>query len=261
VRKKEEGRKPVQQASIHRRASCRILRYPQTEGGSQFESSASSSVQTHVTSTRAFSCILKAVFRRHRRPEVNLSWVDTRGRRRGTQHPPTFKMSIRNSHRSSSAIPPRVTRSKKNNKQAVDLIDPSKIVSEINDTITATVKNISVNTEKVNKRLIQELIKAVTNTIEEVLTDHLCRVQSHIDEQAVGLDNLEQYTRRNSIRIFGVPEVKTNGNTRENTDETVIKIIGEKLNVDIKPEEICRSHRITAAKPSQQSHEQPKRPR
>ena len=51
-------------------------------------------------------------------------------------------------------------------------------------------------------------------------------------------DSLEQYSRRNSLRISGIPE-----EPGENTDQRVIQLAGG-LGVDINPEDIDRSHRI-----------------
>jgi hypothetical protein len=54
-------------------------------------------------------------------------------------------------------------------------------------------------------------------------------------------DNLEQYTRRNSLRIFGVPEKRG-----ENTDDIVRKLCKEKLDLDISVTAIDCSHRLPA---------------
>jgi len=57
-------------------------------------------------------------------------------------------------------------------------------------------------------------------------------------------DDIEQYSRRNSIRISGITE-----NKDENTDELVMKTIKEKLNIDITTNDIDRSHRVGLRKP------------
>lgn len=61
-------------------------------------------------------------------------------------------------------------------------------------------------------------------------------------------DDLEQYTRLNSLRIFGVPE-----NKGESTDEVVIKLCKDKLGLDITPAEIDCSHRL----PGKESNHRP----
>ena len=57
------------------------------------------------------------------------------------------------------------------------------------------------------------------------------------------LDRQEQYSRRNSLLIHGLPESKN-----ENTDELVIDAIKEKMGEEIEKNEIDRSHRIGAPK-------------
>ena len=63
------------------------------------------------------------------------------------------------------------------------------------------------------------------------------------------LNDLEQYTRRNSIRIFGVRE-----QTNEDTDQIAIDLAREKLGFALSKTDIDRSHRVyqkdqTKAKP------------
>ncbi|XP_052130284.1 uncharacterized protein LOC127751197 [Frankliniella occidentalis] len=54
-------------------------------------------------------------------------------------------------------------------------------------------------------------------------------------------DELEQYGRRNNIRIFGVPEANS-----ENTDDLVIDV-ARKINVTLEKWNIDRSHRVGKA--------------
>ena len=51
-------------------------------------------------------------------------------------------------------------------------------------------------------------------------------------------DALEQYTRRNSVRISGYPE-----QANENIDEIVLTIAGV-IDVQLLPSDIDRSHRV-----------------
>ncbi|CAB4023272.1 Hypothetical predicted protein [Paramuricea clavata] len=52
-------------------------------------------------------------------------------------------------------------------------------------------------------------------------------------------DNLEQYTRRCNIRIYGIPEAPT-----ESTDDIVISFLQKELGVTISEVDISRSHRV-----------------
>ncbi len=52
------------------------------------------------------------------------------------------------------------------------------------------------------------------------------------------LDRLEQYSRKDSVRIFGIPETPN-----ENTNDLVIDL-GQEIGVEIKPEDISVAHRL-----------------
>ena len=54
-------------------------------------------------------------------------------------------------------------------------------------------------------------------------------------------DRMEQYSRRNSVLIHGVPEEK-----REDTDSLVIETVEEKMGLDISSPDTDRTHRISA---------------
>lgn len=52
-------------------------------------------------------------------------------------------------------------------------------------------------------------------------------------------DDSEQYSRRNNIRIVGVPE-----RAEKSTDEITIDFMKQKLGAEFKENDICRSHRV-----------------
>lgn len=54
------------------------------------------------------------------------------------------------------------------------------------------------------------------------------------------LDRHEQYSRRNNVRIFGVPMSAD----EKGTDSLVLRLLSEKLQVNVPEEYIDRSHRI-----------------
>ena len=73
---------------------------------------------------------------------------------------------------------------------------------------------------------------------------------SRVQELDDGLDELEQYGRRNSLRFHNVlvPEGETD------TDEVIVKLCKEKLEVEITKDDICRSHPV--GKPNRQGKSQ-----
>ena len=53
------------------------------------------------------------------------------------------------------------------------------------------------------------------------------------------IDDLEQYSRRNCLVLHGVNESK-----EENTNEIIIKTFSEEIGVEIKEDDLDRSHRL-----------------
>ena len=94
---------------------------------------------------------------------------------------------------------------------------------------TEKLKTKLTKAEKANDTLRNEL-----NHTRMKLKDQI-EETNNLDEK---YDDLEQYSRKNSLEILGVPE-----GAYTSTDEVVIRI-GEAINVDIKPEDIEISHKL-----------------
>ena len=92
-------------------------------------------------------------------------------------------------------------------------------VTEATNTLTSEIQSLRTQNDNLRKDI-------------DKLTERLIKAESDNDA-------LEQYTRRNSVRISGVPE-DVNG---ENADGIVLKI-AEELDVPMSPDDIDRSHRV-----------------
>jgi seryl-tRNA synthetase len=97
-------------------------------------------------------------------------------------------------------------------------------------------ETINALTNAVSEKLKQHMEKLSTEVAE--LKDTVAKKDEHITELTARLDDLEQYNRRNGVRIFGYPEQSI-----ENTDSIVIEIAG-KIGVKLSPDDISRSHRV-----------------
>ena len=84
--------------------------------------------------------------------------------------------------------------------------------------------------ERENKKK-NEKIKELEETI-DILTEKNKSLTSDVDE-------LEQYSRRNCLLLHGVQE-----NENKNTDDIVLKTMSEELNIEIKENDLVRTHRI-----------------
>ena len=110
-------------------------------------------------------------------------------------------------------------------------------------THVADLKNsVKKNRQEVTN-LKQELVKQnkYMASLEKQLTETSKYVKEHADELQdiqVNLDNLEQYTRKNSLEFHGIPD-----EVNRPTDQVVCKI-GQAIGVEIQEDDIEISHRI-----------------
>lgn len=70
------------------------------------------------------------------------------------------------------------------------------------------------------------------------LTTSMKSLGSKIEAFESRANDLEQYSRRNSVRVFGVPET-----SKESTDDLVLKVVSEHLSCPMTKANIDRSHR------------------
>lgn len=97
--------------------------------------------------------------------------------------------------------------------------------------------------QRETEKLQSQLTKAekANDTLRNELNHTRIKLKDQIEETYKldeKYDDLEQYSRKNSLEILGVPEA-----AYTSTDEVVIRI-GEAINVDIKPEDIEISHKL-----------------
>ncbi|KAK9721848.1 hypothetical protein QE152_g19973 [Popillia japonica] len=91
--------------------------------------------------------------------------------------------------------------------------------------------------EKLTTSLAEKLAMQDANI--KVYTEKVDSLESKCHDLSNKVESLEQYSRKNNLRIFGVP--KTEG---EDTESTVIKLIKDKLNISILPNDIDCCHRL-----------------
>ena len=95
-------------------------------------------------------------------------------------------------------------------------------------------------------KLLVEEVKSLKNEIERTnrkakrLEIENERLKKSVNLSLFKIDALEQYGRRENLRIHGIPESKNN---QDDGEEIVLKI-AKSLNVDLQPCEIQRAHRL-----------------
>lgn len=88
------------------------------------------------------------------------------------------------------------------------------------------------------KDSLQLVLQPLQNSIEN-LTEQLKKSEQRCIDLESKNDDLEQYTRRQNLRISGIPE-----NAGENTDDLVLDFFTKTMKVEVDMNEIDRSHRV-----------------
>ena len=98
----------------------------------------------------------------------------------------------------------------------------------------------------VTNEAIAQLLRGLATTIKKSVNATIERKDAEIRDLQTRLtnveercDDLEQYSRRNTVRIRGVAEA-----LNENTDIVVKELAARKLSVDISDSDVVRSHRV-----------------
>lgn len=125
------------------------------------------------------------------------------------------------------------------------LNDHIKQLFENDEFVNGITKSLS---EVLLKKLTEEMdaIKANVSVVKET-NERLVRennlLKREFEKQKLNLDQQEQYSRRNCIRIFGIIEEES-----ENTDEKVLIVFNNKMNLNISKVDLDRTHRVGAVK-------------
>lgn len=101
-----------------------------------------------------------------------------------------------------------------------------------------------------SKQFLDKISDVIYQTVTKQFEDKITVLQNKVDqltselsemkkETSISKDQLEQYSRMNSLRIFGIPE-----NKEESTDSIVVNLCNEKLGLNISTNDIDCSHRL-----------------
>ena len=140
------------------------------------------------------------------------------------------------------------------------LADPAMVLSLIealkDQDVLNTLRDHIVPLNKISEIVKQE-VAALQRSFEEKLEikDKVIGVmQSKIKALEGTMDELEQYGRRQNLRIHGIPE-----SANESTDEMILSLANDKMKVvpPLKLEEIQRSHRVGKSLPQNQGKPRP----
>ncbi|KAK7462021.1 hypothetical protein BaRGS_00038550 [Batillaria attramentaria] len=125
---------------------------------------------------------------------------------------------------------------------------PSLPLSPLNEEIKSVFFDpevVEILSKALSAQVAKDLGKEIAELKQEIraLKQEVLEKDEEIRKMSDRIDELEQYGRRNSVRIYPIPE-----SAIENTDEIAIKVANS-VGVKIEPRDIDRSHRV-GRKPS-----------
>ena len=91
-------------------------------------------------------------------------------------------------------------------------------------------------------------IEEDVNTSFQMLEEGLNGKMALLDKTLEAHNNLEQYTRKNSVRLFGVKELE-DGATPKTAESQAVDIIKEHLQIELNEDEVEIAHRVGKYKP------------
>ena len=133
--------------------------------------------------------------------------------------------------------------------------DILQIVTELRALMLPEIRNIITENTPDTKTIVFEAVKSATDSLTKQinsvktenasLREKCSKLEKRVSEletenstRKLESDALEQYGRRNILRVSGIPETD-----REDTDDIVLRVASD-LGVPMSPREIDRSHRV-----------------
>ena len=117
----------------------------------------------------------------------------------------------------------------------IELLDEDAVITKLGNIVRGSIKDIVEDLKATKAKVIklEEKVNAKESEINNLRT--------HNDKLEVRIDELEQYSRRSSIRVYGLPEESPG-----TTDDKLIALCNDHLNLrpPLELEEIEVSHRV-----------------
>lgn len=110
------------------------------------------------------------------------------------------------------------------------------------DALIIALKNKEVQ-QSFRTAILGEEFEKVKEIVAPIVEAQVASLHNEVKELKSTCDELEQYSRRNNVRISGIDE-----NTNEFTDNIVLEL-AHSMDLDLSFRDLCRSHRVGRKKP------------
>lgn len=129
-------------------------------------------------------------------------------------------------------------RGRRNGEQSKANISPElRIV--IAEAMNSSLSSGIMLTPELLEKAIDKVTSAVSVAIDVLVDKVLVNTNAEIDTLASRFDDMDQAQRRNNIIIHGLRETPN-----EDVSQQVVKLVKDKLSIDIDPKDISHSHRV-----------------
>lgn len=122
------------------------------------------------------------------------------------------------------------------NKSTSSGSDEDTILQKALDRVLTSAEFIEILCKKISEKVSLKLREDLNSAKSEISI-----IKKQLDEANRKIELLEQHSRKDNLRIYGLNE-----NRSECTDEEVVKMCREKLKVELLPSDICVAHRLKA---------------
>ncbi|XP_046671571.1 uncharacterized protein LOC124361554 [Homalodisca vitripennis] len=119
--------------------------------------------------------------------------------------------------------------------------DQANFVKDLNTSYESLQEQLTANTEAINKQV--EKVNGCMEKFEAVIEENLI-LKKRVEDLEVRLEEAEQYSRRNTIEIHGLPFPQNKTETQEEVIE-LVKKVGEGLGTNIDESMIDACHRLS----------------
>lgn len=96
---------------------------------------------------------------------------------------------------------------------------------------------------QVVKTTVEKTVSEAMKGVAEINNNRITKLEKQMRLLRFGQDKMEQYSRKDNIKIFNLSESR-NGHGGEDTLQEVVKLCTDKINIDIKESDIAACHRI-----------------
>lgn len=129
----------------------------------------------------------------------------------------------------------------------------SKKASQEDDALIRKIMEKILGSQTFMDRLVRGISERVAKAVKDelqLISNEVKELKQALQETSNSLDNLEQFSRRKNLRVFGIPGDVTHN---EDTTAKIVALFNEKMDVQVRREDIETCYRVRGTRRENQS--------